>query len=195
MGQAESGQLGREPSSPTDKNNLGVGVVNVLMKLGCVSGQDACDGPEEEVLESPLDPPHPLDGVPATFSEANDVAFHHDAQVSQMNKSEAIFLREFKTMMTSGFKLIQHDAGQATTRTLRLAVEQDRVIWGDGATECLPLADVTRVRRGAAGAVPEDVDERSLCLGGQLLRKWGADAAPQRIRRCCRATMGRRTES
>ena len=93
MGQAESGQLGREPPSPTDKNNLGVGVVNVLMKLGCVSGQDACDGPEEEVLESPLDPPHPLDGVPATFSEANDVAFHHDAQVSQMNKSEAIFLR------------------------------------------------------------------------------------------------------
>ena len=55
MGQAESGQLGREPPSPTDKNNLGVGVVNVLMKLGCVSGPDACDGPEEAVRASPLD--------------------------------------------------------------------------------------------------------------------------------------------
>lgn len=124
---SESGQDGPPPLEAPADRPMGLGVVNVLMKLGCVSGQDDAIEDEEEQPTSPLDPPHPLDGVPATYGEANDVQFHHDAQVTQMNKSEAIFLREFRTMMRSGFKLIQHDNGEAATRTLRLTPDDNVV--------------------------------------------------------------------
>ena len=167
MGNAESGEGSRPKGEALEKKEtVGTGVVNVLMKLGCVSGQDACDGPEEDVTESPLDPPHALDGVAATFEEANDLKFHRDHQVHQMNKQEAIFLREFKTMMTSGFKLIEHGPGGAfATRTLRLTADERHIVWDDtDATSTLALADVKRVSCDGKGRVPEDVADRCLVL-------------------------------
>jgi len=63
-----------------------------------------------------------LDGVAATYAQANDVDFHRTQQENQMKRSELVFLREFKTMMIAGFKLIKHDVyGTAVTQTLRSA--------------------------------------------------------------------------
>lgn len=184
MGNAESSESGggggEGGEAPASQQPLGLGVVNVLMKLGCVSSQDAADEDENcgpggngsgggggcVVAESPLDPPHPLDGVAATYGEAHDVHFHHEHQMSQMNKSEEIFLKEFRVMMETGFKLIEHVAGDASTKTLRLT-RDTVVVWSDdlsSASASAPLADLSRVLRGGGGRVTEDIDDRCLVL-------------------------------
>mmetsp|Transcript_12747 Transcript_12747/g.42560 ORF Transcript_12747/g.42560 Transcript_12747/m.42560 type:complete len:210 (-) Transcript_12747:33-662(-) len=151
-------------------NSSGSGFVKLLLTMGCITGglDDDDSDDDGDIVGGPLDPPHPLDGVAATYAQANDVDFHRTQQENQMKRSELVFLREFKTMMIAGFKLIKHDVyGTAVTQTLRLTSDHKTIAWGPteaGDEHTVPLYQIVAVSRGGLDLVPPDVDDRCLVL-------------------------------
>ena len=121
--------------------------LRMLLSMGCFSGNLAVD--EDEVQNNePLDPPHPLDGVPATYEEATDVDFHRRQQEEQMKKSELVFYTEFLKMMHSGFRLILR------SKPTTLQILDDVISWQD---DGIPLHDLVAV---------QPADDRAFSLVG-----------------------------
>ena len=74
----------------------------LVLMLGCTLPGFSFDDDDDEPLRgkdaAALDafatPPHPLDGVPATYDQATNMDFHRQQQAQQMQESERVFLRE-----------------------------------------------------------------------------------------------------
>ena len=90
------------------------GFAKYLLSLGCFSGSH--NVLDDDDRGEPLDPPHPLDGVAATYDEANDLAFHRRRQIEQVRQSELLFLTEFRRMLARG-----SGSSRATPETPRLS--------------------------------------------------------------------------
>lgn len=134
--------------------------MKVIMSMGCLSGQQESDVVVDE--HDALDPPHPLDGVPATYDEAQNFDFHRSKQENQMKKSEELFLHEFKKMLSSGFKLIKHDA-EAPSETLVLRLCGRSISWTDQSPP-VRLSDVRLVERGGYHEVSPTLDDRCFVI-------------------------------
>ena len=99
------------------------------------------------------EPPHPLDGVSATYDQAIDIEFHRQQQLVQVMESEKTFLREFVGMLKGGFRLIKHSrSGAASMRILKISSDGREISW--------------ELKR-AAGESPAPAAARGAAAGGE----------------------------